>query len=163
MEHSSPKFLADENVGKLCKWLRILGYDVAYYSPISDSELVRKALKEERTILTRDGRLIERKLARKFLLLTSHDPMEQLYEVISKFKLQPSKELLLSRCIKCNILISPVEKSEVLNFIPPYVYETQDNFYRCPKCQKIYWSGNHVTEALSKLSNLKKIKEFFYD
>lgn len=150
-ESHPPKFLADENVGKLCKWLRILGYDVAYYSPISDSELVRRALREDRTILTRDSRLIERKLAKKFLLLTSNDPMKQLVEVLSEFKLRPSQVQFLSRCIECNVPISPVEKSEVLNFVPPYVYETHDNFYRCPKCRKVYWAGSHVLDVLDRL------------
>ena len=85
---SDPKFLADENVGKLGRWLRILGYDVAYQSPALDAQLALKALRENRVILTRDREFVERRMVERYLLLTSQDPIEQLKQVIQTFDLK---------------------------------------------------------------------------
>ena len=146
------KFLADENVSKLGKWLRILGYDVAYHLPAaSDAELARIALKEGRIILTRDHDFLERKSAEKCLLLESTSPREQLKEVIDAFHLTPTEEKIFSRCVKCNAPIEPVEKDAVRDKVPPYVYEIQKVFYQCPICKNIYWPGTHIENVKSQL------------
>lgn len=147
----SVKFLADENVGKLGKWLRILGYDAAYYSPASDAELAGRAIKEKRIILTRDHDFLERNLSQHCLLLESTNPIEQLKQVIDTFNLTPTKDKIFSRCIKCNVPIERIDKTAVQNKVPPYVYQTREVFHRCPNCNSIYWSGSHIENIKSKL------------
>ena len=99
---SDPKFLADENVGKLGRWLRILGYDVAYQSPALDAQLALKALRENRVILTRDREFVERRMVERHLLLTSQDPIEQLKQVIQTFHLKLDRDSFFTRCLDCN-------------------------------------------------------------
>jgi uncharacterized protein with PIN domain len=145
------KFIADENVFKLGRWLRILGYDVVYYSPSSDAELAGRALKEKRIILTRDNDFLEMEAVERCLLLESTNPVEQLKQVIDVFNLTPKEYKIFSRCMKCNTPIEPIEKAAVASKVPPYVYKKQEAFYCCPNCQSIYWPGSHTKNVKKKL------------
>ena len=93
-EQPDPKFLADENVAKLGKWLRILGYDVAYESPATDAQLYIRELCENHVLLTRDRDFVIRRMVEQFLLLTSQDPLEQLQHVFQSFSLNPDRNSL---------------------------------------------------------------------
>ena len=93
-EQPDPKFLPDENVAKLGKWLRILGYDVAYESPAADAQLALRVLRENRVLLTRDFDFVKRCMVEQFLLLTSQDPLEQLQHVFQSFSLNPDRNSL---------------------------------------------------------------------
>ncbi len=148
------KFICDDNLGKLAKWLRTLGYDTLFYLDIEDTELVSRALKEKRIILSRDTELRRFKSAEKNLfLLASNLPLEQVKQVLREFNLTPEKKYLFTRCLVCNQVLVPVPKKEVENKVPPFVFKTQENFVYCPSCDKLYWAGTHV-------KNLKKeIKE----
>jgi len=148
------KFIADENVGKLCKWLRILGYDVSYYSPIEDAELIRKAVRENRTILTRDSGIPKWNMAKSCLLLESSNPTEQLKQVVEHFNLAVSKELIFTRCTECNVPVVHVSKSNLKSKVPPYVYKTHEEFAQCPSCGKVYWRGSHYENVLKRLSDI---------
>ena len=145
------KFLADENVGKLGRWLRVLGYDAAYYALDSDAEIAARALKEGRIILTRDSDFLERKMVESCVLLESIDTCEQLKQVIRELKLNPTEDKIFTRCVECNVTVEPVEKSEIRSKVPTYVYQTQEFFYRCPDCGKIFWHGTHVENVKSKM------------
>lgn len=142
---SCPKFLADENVAKLGRWLRILGYDVAYQSPALDAQLALKALRENRIILTRDREFVQRQMVERHLLLTSQDPVEQLRQVIQTFRLKLDRNSFFTRCLDCNTPIQSVPKTEVRSVVPDYVYRTQDQFHQCPTCNKLFWAGSHTT------------------
>lgn len=147
---SEPRFIVDENVIKLGRWLRMLGFDAAFYPISSDDDLVRIAIKENRIILTRDRHFLERKV--ECFMVASTDPLEQLREVIERFGLKVSRERFLSRCLECNVLIEEVgDKKEVRELVPPYVYMTQTCFYRCPRCGKVFWEGTHVKNMRRKL------------
>ena len=149
------KFIADENVGKLCKWLRILGYDVSYYSPIDDAELIRKAVQENRIILTRDSGIPKWNMVKNCLLLESIDTFEQLKQVVKHFKLPVSKELIFTRCIECNVPVVDVSKTDVKDKIPPYVRKTHEEFVQCPSCGKVYWAGSHYDNVLKRLEEIE--------
>ena len=139
-----PKFLADENVGKLGKWLRILGYDVAYQSPATDAQLALKALRENRVILTRDREFAKRRMVERYLLLASQDPVEQLNQVIQAFHLKLDHDSFFTRCLDCNTAIQSVPKAQVRSAVPEYVYRTHDRFHQCPTCSKLFWQGTHT-------------------
>ncbi len=144
------KFLADDMLGRLAKWLRILGYDTLYYNYIPDDELLSIAQSEERLILTRDTRLIKRRLARNYLLIQDDYWLNQLKQVVGELGLDTHAGLL-SRCSLCNRLLAVVEKSKIKARIPPYVYQTQSRFKQCPLCSHIYWPATHVENIIKQI------------
>lgn len=147
------KFICDDNLGKLAKWLRTLGYDTLFSPDIEDTELVSKALKEDRVILSRDQQLKRFKSAEKnLLLLSSNQPLEQLREVLKKFSLKPEEKNHFTRCLVCNQVLVPISKKEVENKVPPFVFKTQEKFFYCSKCDKFYWAGTHVKNLKKKMS-----------
>ena len=148
------KFICDDNLGKLTKWFRTLGYDTLFFDPIEDGELVSKALKENRVILSRDTQLsrFKLKLGEKLLLIESEKPLEQVKQVVEHFKLKTDKNLIFSRCLICNQVLEKVEKEKLKDRLFPYIYQTQENFVRCPECDRIYWSATHVDKMIKTLS-----------
>jgi len=148
------KFICDDNLGKLTKWLRTLGYDTLFFDPIEDGELVSKALKEDRVVLSRDVNLsrFKLKLDERLLLIESERPVEQVVQVVKHFKLKTDKGLLFSRCLICNQVLEEVDKEKIKDRLYPYVYQTQSNFVHCPVCDRIYWSATHVERMIKTLS-----------
>ena len=153
------KFICDDNLGKLAKWLRTLGYDTLFSLDIEDTELVSRALKETRIILSRDTELKRFKSAEKNLfLLSSNQPLKQLRQVLKEFKLKSDEKSLFTRCLLCNQLLVPISKSEVENKVPPFVFKNQENFIYCSSCNKIYWAGTHVTNLKRRMIEEKLMK-----
>ncbi len=136
------KFIADEMLGRLAKWLRICGYDTAYFRHVRDSELLRLALVEKRLLLTRDTLLIRRRGIKNFLFISYDQPFEQIKQVARELNLSYTAEPF-SLCIMCNDFLEPYTKEEACRDVPEYVCKTQDVFGKCPKCHKIYWKGTH--------------------
>ncbi|MCJ7578277.1 MAG: Mut7-C RNAse domain-containing protein [candidate division Zixibacteria bacterium] len=146
------KFICDDNLGKLAKWLRTLGYDTLFELTIEDGEMVSLALKEDRIILSRDTKLSRFKIKDKYLLIQSEKPLEQLKQVIDHFKLKIDKDNLFSRCMVCNQPLQEIKKEKIKDRLHPYVYQTQENFVYCSVCDRIYWAGTHVEKMAKKLS-----------
>lgn len=140
---SSTAFIADTMLGKLARWLSLLGYDIIYAGTIEDSDLVSRARERRRIILTRDTRLSEIARQHPLFLIKSTDVWEQLKEVIDIYPLDFSRTAF-SRCQYCNMPIEKVPKSDVEHLLPPLVSQTQDTIFRCPSCRKLYWEASHV-------------------
>lgn len=150
------RFIADAMLGRLAKWMRIMGCDVAYYRRIEDRELVNLALKDSRMILTKDTLLIQRKRAKgNFFLVEGNSYKDQLKQVARQFSLNPYKNLL-TRCIECNIPLTEINKEKVLDSVPKYVYNSQDTFLICPGCRKIYWPATHRDGIMKTLEEIFK-------
>jgi uncharacterized protein with PIN domain len=145
MHAMTPKFAADMMVGKLARWMSLLGYDVIYFRHIDDDKLARIARENGRIILTRDHHFLQYPDCQTFLLETT-DFWEQLHTVCSRFPLDFATTLF-SRCSYCNVAIQPVEKQAVEHLLPPLVREGQDKIYQCPQCQKLYWEATHVAHV----------------
>ena len=138
-------------LGRLARWLRILGHDAVYFHKVEDADLVELAAREHRVLLTRDTRLVQRRAARSALLIRSHLLEDQLREMLSwkgEALLAPG---LCRRCLICNTPTVPVEKSSVRSRVPAYVFKTQSRFLRCPSCGRIYWKATHVRDMLRRL------------
>jgi uncharacterized protein len=153
-EPSEPRFLADVMLGTLAKWLRLLGYDTVYDNRISDDEIVRRCRDEKRIALTRDRRLVQRRLLRRSLLLDSNDLDRQIRQVLDSIGEAGPPPWRLTRCIECNLPLTDITTEEVQPLVPEYVFRTQRQFKQCPACARIYWSGTHrdrIQERLKKL------------
>lgn len=149
------KFLADGMLGKLARWLRALGVDCAFCNGAPDDALVRRALAEDRVLLTRDRRLAERRLLRNRVVLVTRDGWpEQLAEVRRVFDF--SAEIRpLSRCLECNTPLAAAAPADVADLVPPYVLKTQRQFLRCGGCGRIYWAGTHRSRIQATLDRLR--------
>lgn len=150
---SEIRFIADEMLGKLAKWLRAIGYDTVYYTGGGDGALVQRALTEGRIILTKDFNLTKRKLARKALFIRSDYPREQLKQVVEDLQLDMQNRLF-TRCLVCNQELVFVKKESVQDRVPVYTYLTQDRFYECPDCGRVYWPGTHRDSMLQMISDM---------
>ncbi|MBI4492794.1 MAG: Mut7-C RNAse domain-containing protein [Chloroflexi bacterium] len=148
------RFIADMNVGKLAKWLRVLGYDAAFVNPISDNELVRRGLEEGRIVLTKDRGIAARRLATQgrlqVLLVPGNRVEEQLRFVVRTLDLD-QRGRTFTRCIQCNVPLEAVEREAVRGLVPPYVFTTQRRFSRCLRCHKLYWPGTHWERMRERL------------
>jgi uncharacterized protein len=143
------KFLADVMVGKLARWLRVLGIDVAYSNKYRDDEIIEIARSEGRIVLTRDAGLVSRRVNVLFVMIESDDYREQVQQVIQKFSL--NEFAVFTRCLECNVLLEPVSKESVFERVPPYVYLTQEHFALCPSCNRVFWHGTHADQMLRRI------------
>jgi uncharacterized protein with PIN domain len=146
------KLLADAMLGRLAKWLRILGYDTAYSADTDDFAVLRLARAEERLILTRDQDLAERRGVRT-LLIASESLEDQLREV--RAAIGPPPEPSFSRCPECNGMLVKAPPELVAERVPPFVRRTQQQFALCEGCGRVYWQGTHWERMQDLLTGLR--------
>jgi len=132
------KFICDFMLGRLARWMRLLGYDTEYFREDHPDKLIVKAKAEARVVLTRNSKLVE---IPGVVYIKSEMIHEQLRKVMEIF---PPEGEPLSRCSLCNTPIQKIEKEKVKGKVPEYVYKTHNEFYYCPECDKIYWQGTHI-------------------
>lgn len=150
-----PKFVLDIHLGKLARYMRMLGLDTFYRNDLKDEEIVHISLTEIRTILTRDVGLLKRGNVTRGYFVRNTEIEKQLEEVVKRFQLENEiKEF--SRCIECNTLLKPIDKEKIIDQLPPKVRKYYNEFYVCPNCSKIYWKGSHVEDMLRVINKLKR-------
>ncbi len=152
----APKFIVDCNVGKLTKWLRLMGYDAQFFNGSDDSQLVAVAQAESRVILSRDTRIMKRRVITsgqlKAVLIQSDEPERQIRQVIDTLHLD-CQFRPFTLCLECNQPLVERDKDEVKELVPPYVFKTQSQFRQCPTCNRIYWRGTHWRAMTQKLES----------
>lgn len=146
------KFICDEMLGKLAKWLRIIGYDTKYAKGMDDEKIIEIALKEDRIVLTRD-KMLSRKAVKGFYI-EEKELEKQIEKVIKKFKLDLEKNIF-SRCTVCNIPVAKIERNKVKGKVPESVWENNKEFWICPRCGRIYWMGSHWNNIRNRLKRLE--------
>jgi uncharacterized protein with PIN domain len=151
------RFIIDQNVGKLAKWLRMLGYDSLFFTGEDDSQMVRQALAENRILLTRDTGIMKRRVATtgrlKAILMQSEEPEKQMRQLVVAIDLN-SQAHPFTICLECNRPLIDRKPEEVKDRVPPYVYKTQTQYMECPECRRIYWRGTHWKAMLNKLHRI---------
>ncbi len=148
------KLLVTRELGRLAKWLRILGVDTAYSHEETPSRLIIQSLREERTLVTRNTRLASSDKAR-VVLLAGERLEGQLAELLKALKLNPNSVMMFSRCTICNVPLSKLPREAAQGRVPEYVLKTQEVFHTCTACGRIYWAGTHwgnVKKALERLA-----------
>jgi len=151
------KFLCDQMLGTLAKWLRLFGFDTFYAnSELEDEDLLQIAKKENRFIITRDKQLIARGKKEKLSIIEMNttDIDEQLNLVLRDIKINEAD--VLSRCSLCNTILNEIKKNNVKNRVPERVFENNEKFWFCSKCDKIYWMGSHYEKIKDKIKELQK-------
>lgn len=147
------QFVADKMLGRLARWLRVIGQDVAYGPQLSGAGLLRFARQEGRLILTRD-RTIAKRNPPPFLMIRSDHFREQLKQVIEECGLDPVKAAF-TRCLECNAALEPLAKNAVEGRVPPYVFATQEKFSLCRRCRRVYWPATHQERMLAELKSIR--------
>ena len=145
-----PRFVADKTLGRLSRWLRILGCDVLYGTNFSGKGLLAAARKDDRILLTRDRRLARRRDMPPHLLVQDDRFRAQLRQVVDAFAIDPTAALF-RRCVECNTELVEVLPEAVAGRVPEFVLATQRSFRRCPGCRHVYWSATHVERARREL------------
>ena len=140
-------------VGKLARWLRVLGVDVIYDTSLDDHQLVALARSENRILLTRDHPLAFGSSEPPRLFIESDDFREQLRQVVDTYRINPGRDAF-TRCMDCNAVLESVSRGEALDKVPPYVFSTQSQFKRCPTCDKILWGGTHRSHMQDMLAGI---------
>ncbi len=136
------RFMLDAMLGRLARWLRILGCDALFEAEIPDAELVRRALQQERVILTRDRALPQEWRVPHLLIVESEAPLAQLQQVVRAFELD-WRTRLFTRCSRCNTELETVAREDIVTRVPARIFSEQECFLRCASCGRIYWGGSH--------------------
>ena len=143
---SELRFIVDFNVGKLARWLRMMGYDATLFTSDDDSQMVIAALRQERVILTRDTQIMKMGAVAsgriRALFIESEEPEHQIRQVIDNLHLDCQFKPF-TICLKCNQALIKATREEVKDRVPPYVFQTQDQYMECPQCHRLYWQGTH--------------------
>lgn len=145
-----PRFILDVHLARLARRLRLLGLDCWYQPGSADEEIIRLALAQRRTILTRDRGLLHQPAVQHGYYVRATEPTRQLQEVLSRFELYPQLAPF-SRCTLCNGLIEAVDKERVRSQVKPQVYRLFEEFFRCGDCGQVYWQGSHYERMLRDL------------
>jgi uncharacterized protein with PIN domain len=135
------RFLCDSNLGKLSKWLRILGYDTLFDRGDADQSFILRAGREGRIALTR-----KRSLGGDsgHLIVVTADRVEgQIGEVMEALSIKPDPKDRMTLCLRCNAKLKAAAKADVEGIVPAYVYQNCNDFRKCPDCGRIYWPGTH--------------------
>lgn len=153
------KFVIDGMLGKLARWLRMLGHDVKYSNNTDDKELIKIAKTEKRILLTRDLELYQQATGRSIeaFYVEGEKEEERLTNLARRFQLKLEIDVKKSRCPKCNTRIKHVNKDSVKDMVPKNTFSKYDDFWQCPKCLQVYWRGAHWTKIRKTLDYGKKM------
>lgn len=152
-----PAFVADAMLGKLTRWLRLLGAKVFFSESKNDDDAIKQAVKEKAVLLTRNEALAAKAGDyAKTVLFKTNDSFEQLRIVMRKFGLKANGAQSFALCPKCGGKIKRIVKAKVESRVFPRVFKQQRLFWACGKCKQIYWKGSHFKKITKKLEAIKR-------
>lgn len=136
------RFVLDTHLGRLARYLRLLGFDTLYRNDYDDPELARISRDERRVLLTRDVGLLKRSAVTRGYFLRETDPRRQLHEIVARFDLSRALRPF-RRCLRCNGLLAAAPKRELIGRVDPALLQRHRRFRRCRGCGQVYWPGSH--------------------
>jgi hypothetical protein len=149
----TPRFVADAHLGKLARYLRLMGFDTLYRNDYHDHELAEISARERRILLTRDRGLLKRRIVTHGCFIREGDPWQQLEALFQRLDLHALARPY-RRCINCNGLLEPVDKARIAHLLGPKTRRYFDAFRRCADCGQIYWGGSHVPHMQGLVARL---------
>ena len=147
------RFAADRMLGKLAKWLRILGYDTIYSRTLSNDSFL-SLVDEDRTLLSRNTRLVGKTSSDRLIFVEGNDPMMQFQGLIRQLNLKPDPDKFFSRCTVCNGLLEAVEPEDVVGRVPDHIVSCHNRYSECKGCARIYWPGSHLVRSREEITRL---------
>ena len=136
------RFVLDGHLGRVARYLRLVGFDTAYSNAWSDHELVLISTGQHRILLTRDVGLLKHGAVTHGYFVRAIDPLQQLTEIVRRFHLADCLAPF-TRCMQCNGSLQPAEKDEIAHRLPPRTRDHFDEYRICASCERIYWRGSH--------------------
>ena len=149
----TPCFAAEKTLGRLTKWLRLLGFDTHYESDLRGKKFI-DTLENDRILLTRTRRLRNQFRSYKMIFIESDHLERQLQQIFRELGLRANQTRPFSRCLQCNVPIVAVSKNDLWGRIPDFIFETHDYFNQCPQCKRVFWRGSHTRKSLAKIRQL---------
>ena len=146
-------FAADRTLGKLVKWLRIMGFDTTFESGISTQRFYER-LEPERILLTRTAKIRAQFADRRLVFIKADTVYEQLRQVVNDLAITRRNIHLFSMCLRCNSPIVELDKQAVSGRVPDYIWQTHDEFSQCRLCERIYWAGSHGERSREVIEHL---------
>ena len=152
------KFVVDGMLGKLARWLRMMGHDVEYSNKLDDSELLTIAKNQQRILLTRDFELYQQAIRKdvEVFYVEGQTEEDRLAALAKRFGIMLEIDMETSRCPKCNTPVKPVPKEKVAGRVEKSTFEHYTEFWECPRCGQVYWQGAHWTRIRETLRNAKQ-------
>jgi uncharacterized protein with PIN domain/sulfur carrier protein ThiS len=151
----TPAFIIDTNLGRLARYLRLLGFDCLYQNDFDDDAVASLAGTEQRTVLTRDRALLRRKVITRGYFVREVRPRCQVKEVLSRFDLYRLVNPF-SRCTRCNGTLEDVDKQTVEERLEPKTRKYYATFRICTACGQVYWQGSHHERTLRLIEELTR-------
>ncbi len=153
------KFIVDGMLGKLARWLRMLGHNVKYSNKLDDAQLIAIAKKEKRILLTRDLELYQQAAAKgvQAFYVDGKTEAEKLAQLAKKFGISLEINMATSRCPKCNAQVKPTSKENIKDKVEETTFAYYHEFWQCPKCGQIYWQGAHWKRIRNTLETAKEL------
>ncbi len=147
------KFICDDHLGRLAKYLRMLGFDTLYNNDYDHNILISLSNSHNRILLSRDKKLLlNKKITRRYLVKQA-EPGEQVREVLEYFDLKKNITPM-SRCLECNGVVQQVPEESVKHRIEKYIIEINDEFTECKGCGKIFWKGSHYDSMMKRIRKI---------
>lgn len=144
-------FVCDTMLGKLARYLRMLGLDTQY---ARSGSFPFPSGPEGREIIFFTRRRERPEAGVKTVFIGADDPAGQLRLVRPYIDAHVDPGALMSRCLDCNALLADVPRNEIEQFVPEYIYHHHDRFTRCPSCRKVYWEGSHARNMRAGLKGI---------
>ncbi len=148
-----PRFVVDGHLGRLARYLRMVGFDVLWRADADDEAIAHVAAAEGRIVLTRDRGLLKRRLVTHGYCVREADPRRQLAEVVRRLDLARAVASF-RRCLRCNEVLESVRTADVAAEVPPDVRERQETVRRCRACGRVYWAGSHTARMERLVADL---------
>jgi uncharacterized protein with PIN domain len=146
------RFIVDCMLGRLAKWLRILGYDTIYWRGNDPQVLMEKG--RGRILLTRNTKFPHGGSFQGIIVVREDNPDLQLRSVMRKLSLKVDEQRIFSCCLICNRELEKMPKQEVEGRVPEFIFSTYSEFRSCPECSRIYWKGSHQDNIRKKIAEL---------
>ncbi|WGL16618.1 Mut7-C RNAse domain-containing protein [Microbulbifer bruguierae] len=149
------RFILDCHLGRLARYLRMLGFDCIFYGHCTDEQLVKISVDQQRILLTRDIELLKRRALTHAYYVRATKPLNQIEEIITRLQLQNSFAPF-SRCTFCNAPLVKVSKQAVWSKVPEQSRRRFNDFACCKNCGRVYWKGSHYERMQRLIEKLRK-------
>ncbi len=150
------KFIVDQTLGSLAKWLRLCGFDAVEARFDREAPAPLPPPRPQTCILTRQRRLSGRTTRQDVIVVTAAAVEAQLAEVLQRTRLEPAADQALSRCSHCNRPLTPVSHEAAGGRVPDYIHQQHRQFFECPQCGRLFWEGSHLRAIRQRLHRLRE-------